>query len=61
MKRLLIFSVKEELAMRKVTFGGATSLDNFIARKDDSVDWLLWTKEVTEIMNELTGKRSTRW
>ena len=36
--------------MRKVTFGGASSLDNFIARKDDSVDWLLWTKEVSEIM-----------
>ena len=36
--------------MRKVTFGGASSLDNFIARNDDSVDWLLWTKEVGEIM-----------
>ncbi len=36
--------------MRKVTFGGASSLDNFIARKDDAVDWLLWTKEVAEIM-----------
>jgi dihydrofolate reductase len=36
--------------MRKVTFGGANSLDNFIARKDDSVDWILWNKEVTQIM-----------
>ena len=36
--------------MRKVTFGGANSLDNFIARKDDSVDWLLWNKEVNSIM-----------
>ena len=36
--------------MRKVTFGGANSLDNFIARKDDTVDWLLWNKEVTKIM-----------
>ena len=36
--------------MRKVTFGGASSLDNFFARKDDSVDWLLWSNEVTEIM-----------
>src|SRR5215471_12308504 len=35
--------------MRKVTFGGANSLDNFIARKDDAVDWLLWSKEVNEI------------
>ena len=36
--------------MRKVTFGGAISLDNFIARKDDSVDWLLWNTEVNSIM-----------
>src|SRR6266496_2024687 len=36
--------------MRKVTFGGANSLDNFIARKDDSVDWLLWDKEVNSIV-----------
>ena len=36
--------------MRKVTFGGANSLDNFFARKDDSVDWLMWDKEVNQIM-----------
>ena len=35
--------------MRKVTFGGASSLDNFFARKDDAVDWLLWSKEVAEV------------
>ena len=39
--------------MRKVIFGGANSLDNFIARKDDSVDWLLWSKEVPQIMKEM--------
>ncbi len=38
--------------MRKVTFGGANSLDNFIARKDDAADWLLWNKEVTAIMKD---------
>jgi dihydrofolate reductase len=38
--------------MRKVTFGGANSLDNFFARKDDAVDWLLWDKEVNSIMKE---------
>ncbi len=32
--------------MRKVTFGGANSLDNFIARPDGSVDWLMWSDEV---------------
>lgn len=36
--------------MRKVIFGGANSLDNFIARQDDAVDWLLWNKEVNSIM-----------
>lgn len=38
--------------MRKVTYGGANSLDNFIARKDDAVDWLLWTKEVNAILKD---------
>jgi|SRR4030095_8486312 dihydrofolate reductase len=37
------------MQMRKVTFGGANSLDNFIARTNDEVDWLLWNKEVTAI------------
>jgi len=36
--------------MRKVIFGGANSLDNFFARKDGAVDWLLWSDEVTELM-----------
>ncbi len=36
--------------MRKVTFGGANSLDNYFARKDNAVDWLLWTEEVSDIM-----------
>jgi dihydrofolate reductase len=38
--------------MRKVTFGGASSLDNFIARKDGAVDWLLWSDDVTSITEE---------
>lgn len=40
------------VATRKVTFGGAISLDNFIARKNDAVDWLVWDKEVGSIMKE---------
>jgi len=36
--------------MRKVTFGGANSLDNFFARKDDSVDWLIWSNEAAAYM-----------
>src|SRR5262249_49841926 len=36
--------------MRKVTFGGASSLDNYIARPDEAVDWLVWSDDVQEIM-----------
>ncbi len=36
--------------MRTVVFGGANSLNNYFARKDDAVDWLLWSDEVGEFM-----------
>jgi dihydrofolate reductase len=36
--------------MRKVTFGGANSLDNYIARPDHAVDWLLWGDEAAAYM-----------
>lgn len=35
--------------MRKVTFGGASSLDNFIAREDGAVDWLTWSDEAQSV------------
>jgi dihydrofolate reductase len=38
--------------MRKVTFGVANSLDNYIARKDNGVDWLQWSDEVGAITGE---------
>lgn len=38
--------------MRKVTFGVANSLDNFIARYDHAVDWLVWDDEVASISAE---------
>ena len=38
--------------MRKVTFGGANSLDNFFARKDDAVDWLMWSDEAASVMTD---------
>jgi dihydrofolate reductase len=38
--------------MRKVTFGGAISLDNFIARKDGSYDWIMTSKEANEEMRD---------
>ena len=38
--------------MRKVTFGGANSLDNYIARPDGGFDWILMSDEVGEIMKD---------
>lgn len=38
--------------MRKVTFGCANSLDNYIARVDGAVDWLLWGKEAASVMTK---------
>jgi dihydrofolate reductase len=32
-----------------LTFGCANSLDNFIARRDHRVDWLLWSDEVAAL------------
>jgi dihydrofolate reductase len=38
--------------MRKITFGGANSLDNFIARPDHAVDWLMWSDEAAAVMTD---------
>jgi dihydrofolate reductase len=38
--------------MRKVTFGGANSLDNYLARTDHAVDWLLWCDEAYAYMKD---------
>lgn len=45
--------------MRKVIFGGANSLDNFIAREDGAVDWILWSDEVSEIMKDFWPRFDT--
>ena len=36
--------------MRKITFGGANSFDNYFARKDHAIDWLLWSDEAAGVM-----------
>jgi dihydrofolate reductase len=38
--------------MRKVTFGVANSLDNYIARKDGAIDWILAGEETASATTE---------
>jgi dihydrofolate reductase len=38
--------------MRKLTFGGAISLDLYLARPDGSIDWLIWGDEAAAMMAE---------
>lgn len=45
--------------MRKVTFGGASSLDNFFARKDGGMDWLMWSDEAMELAKDMWPKIDT--
>ena len=45
--------------MRKVTFRVANSLDNYIARKDDAVDWIMWGDEAAAVMADYWKKFDT--
>lgn len=45
--------------MRKVIFGGANSLDNYIAREDGSYDWILWGDEAAELMKDIWSRFDT--
>jgi dihydrofolate reductase len=45
--------------MRKVIFGGANTLDNYIAGKDDSIDWIRHSKEANEIMKDYWARIDT--
>lgn len=45
--------------MRKIIFGGANSLDNYFARKDNSVDWLMWSDEAQALMAEFWDRFDT--
>ncbi len=39
--------------MRKVVFGGAISLDNYLARENGSVDWLVMDAEAMGLMKDM--------
>lgn len=45
--------------MRNVIFGGANTLDNYIAGKDDSIDWIRHTGEVNDIMRDYWSRIDT--
>lgn len=45
--------------MRKVTFGGANTLDNYIAREDHGLDWLIWSSEVSAFIADYWKKIDT--
>jgi dihydrofolate reductase len=45
--------------MRKVTFGGAVSLDHYLARPDGSVDWIMWSDEAGQLMGEYWSRIDT--
>jgi dihydrofolate reductase len=38
--------------MRKVTYGGAVSLDFYLTGPDEAIDWLRWSDDLTAIMKE---------
>jgi dihydrofolate reductase len=45
--------------MRNVIFGGANTLDNYIAAKKDSIDWIRHTDEVNDIMRDYRKRIDT--
>jgi dihydrofolate reductase len=50
---------EEERGMRKVVYGGACSLDGFLAREDGSVDWLMFGDEAAELMKDSWSRFDT--
>jgi dihydrofolate reductase len=38
--------------MRKITYGGAISLDGYLAGPNEEIDWLRYSDDVAEIMKE---------
>ena len=45
--------------MRRVIFGGANSLDNYLARPDGAVDWILFGEETAELMKDMWSRFDT--
>jgi dihydrofolate reductase len=45
--------------MRRVVYGGACSLDGYIAREDDGMDWLMWGDDVAEVVSATWARYDT--
>ena len=45
--------------MRTITYGGAVSLDGFLAGADGAIDWLHFTKDVQQVMTDYWKKIDT--
>jgi dihydrofolate reductase len=45
--------------MRKVTFGCASTLDNYIAREDGSFDWIMHSDEANQLMKDFWPRIDT--
>ena len=43
---------RQEAAMRKLTYGGAVSLDNYLAGPGEAIDWLRWSDDSAKIAAE---------
>src|SRR5690349_11861322 len=45
--------------MRTITYGGAIGLDGYLARPNHAADWLLWSDEAAEYMQQYWAKVDT--
>lgn len=45
--------------MRKIVYGGATSLDMYLARENHEVDWLMWSDEAAKVTMSLWNSIDT--
>ena len=45
--------------MRKVVYGGACSLDGYLAREDGAVDWIMFSDEAAELMKDSWARFDT--
>ena len=50
---------EEGPGVRKVVYGGACSLDGYLAREDGSIDWLMFGDEAAELMKDSWSRFDT--